>query len=650
MKTSALSLLLATASIFLAPTGASAQTWVPMGPPGGDVRSLAADPRDPRRIYLGTADGVLYRSDDAGLRWRRLHPGFPRRGQSLDDLVVDRRGAVIVGFWEVSGSGGGVARSTDGGKTFSLLPGIEGQAVRALALAGPGDRTLLVGTLGGVFRSRDGGESWERISPADHPELRNVGSVAVDADNPDVIYAGTWHLPWKTEDGGLHWKPVHQGMIDDSDVMTLTLDRRSPQSVFATACSGIYRSADGAGRWARIRGIPASSRRTRAFAQSPDDLNTFFAGTTAGLWISTDGSATWRLATRADLVVNAVALLPGGVALLGTDGAGVLRSVDGGRTWLASNNGFSERFVSALAFDESSGRTLAAVWGDRKHGGVFATARTRASWMKVGGGLEGREVLTLAVTSGLYLAGTDDGVFVWPSSEGRWQRMAAVVAGVDLHPRVNGIVAFSERSWLIATNQGLLRTVDAGQTWMRPSLGPRVNVSALAVSPADLARVVAATPLGFFRSEDQGDRWMLVSRGLGDGQAHALRFLPTDPAVVFATTSRGLWRSPDLGESWRQVAGGVPFTDITGLAIHPDGRTLFASDFTWGGIFRSHDAGQSWQRLPANGLVTDRVWTMALDPAAPERLLAATPSGGLHLLELPVRDPSSAEVAGSQPE
>ena len=32
----------------------SAQSWVPVGPPGGDVRSLAADPRDPRRIYLGT--------------------------------------------------------------------------------------------------------------------------------------------------------------------------------------------------------------------------------------------------------------------------------------------------------------------------------------------------------------------------------------------------------------------------------------------------------------------------------------------------------------------------------------------------------------------------------------------------------------------
>ena len=57
-----------------------AQSWLPVGPPGGDVRELAADPRDPRRIYLGTADGILYRSDDGGLKWHRMSPGFPHRG------------------------------------------------------------------------------------------------------------------------------------------------------------------------------------------------------------------------------------------------------------------------------------------------------------------------------------------------------------------------------------------------------------------------------------------------------------------------------------------------------------------------------------------------------------------------------------------
>ena len=134
-----------------APSAALSQTWVPVGPGGGDVRSLGYDPRDPRRIYLGTADGVLYRSDDGGLSWGRLSPGFPLRGRSIDDLVVDARGVVLAGYWEVSGSGGGVARSLDGGVTFELLPGIDGQAVRALAQAPSDPRTLVVGTLSGVL-------------------------------------------------------------------------------------------------------------------------------------------------------------------------------------------------------------------------------------------------------------------------------------------------------------------------------------------------------------------------------------------------------------------------------------------------------------------------------------------------------------------
>jgi len=66
--------------------------------------------------------------------------------------------------------------------------------------------------------------------------------------------------------------------------------------------------------------------------------------------------------------------------------------------------------------------------------------------------------------------------------------------------------------------------------------------------------------------------------------------------------------------------------------VSPDGRTIYASDFTWGGIFRSVDGGSSWDRMPTDGLASDRVWTLGLDPAAPERLLAAASAGGLHRL------------------
>src|SRR6185436_6352553 len=190
-----------------------AQSWVPVGPPGGDVRGLAADPRDPRRVYLGTSDGVLYRSEDAGLRWQRLSPGFPKRGMSLDSLVVDARGVLYIGYWSLNDNGGGVARSTDGGRTVAVLPGMDGQSVRTLAVAPSNANILVVGTMTRVFRSMDAGRSWQAISPADDGDIRYLHSVAVDPQNPDVLYIGTWHLPWKTTDGGRNWAPINAGMI-----------------------------------------------------------------------------------------------------------------------------------------------------------------------------------------------------------------------------------------------------------------------------------------------------------------------------------------------------------------------------------------------------------------------------------------------------
>ena len=215
--------LLVVASGLLAPA-AHAQHWVPVGPPGGDVRSLAVDPRNPQRIYLGTAEGVLYRSEISGLEWQRLSPGFPLRGQSLDEIVVSPTGALLIGYWDVRGSGGGVAVSVDRGNSFKIATGLEGESVRALALAPSDPRRAVAGTLSGVFASKDGGLSWRRITPEGHEDLRQVESVAFDPRDPRIIYVGTWHLPWKTVDAGLNWSPSHDGMLDDSDVFTMTVD------------------------------------------------------------------------------------------------------------------------------------------------------------------------------------------------------------------------------------------------------------------------------------------------------------------------------------------------------------------------------------------------------------------------------------------
>jgi photosystem II stability/assembly factor-like uncharacterized protein len=245
---------------------------------------------------------------------------------------------------------------------------------------------------------------------------------------------------------------------------------------------------------------------------------------------------------------------------------------------------------------------------------------------------------------------SEDPVENTPAGEGRrpWKRLRAVAGSVDLHPRVTDLVALAGTEGITivaATSQGLLRSADGGRTWRQPTLGMPAQVTALASSASRPGVLLAATALGFFLSRDAGDRWTQVSPGVEGLEPRSLAFLPGDDSVVFATTRRGLFRSLDHGRTWARCTGGVPFTDITGLAVHPDGRTLYATEFGVGGIFRSRDGGESWSRLPSDGLMTERAWTVALDPRVPERVLIASPSGGLHLL---VESSTGGAAAGSK--
>jgi photosystem II stability/assembly factor-like uncharacterized protein len=593
------------------------------------VRSLAVDPRTERRVYLGTAGGALYRSDTGGLSWRRLSPGLPRPGQTLDEIVVSPTGKLFVAYWDVHARGGGVARSSDGGETFTL--GLEGESVRALRLAPSDPNVLVAGSLTGVFRSTDEGETWRRITPLNHPELLNVESVAIDPRDARVIYVGTWHLPWKTTNAGTTWKAVPRGMIEDSDVFSLTLDRRDPNRIFATACSGIYRTPDGAALWSRVRGMPFGSRRTRAFAQDADRPETFYAGTTQGFFVSTDDGVAWRATMPLDAVVNAVTPLSGGVVLAGIEGAGVLRSVDHGETWMPSNTGFSERFVSRLAFDSSSGRVLASVFGDRVHGGVFEAASARSSWRRLGEGLRGRDVLSLAMAGPRSFAGTDQGLFSLDPSKPGWQRLSLPVKPAHPLPRVNDLATVGASTVLAATSAGVFRSEDAGGAWTRllPDGG---EATALLLSPAGELSMVA-TGLGLFTSRDEGRTWTgMTPDKAAPTRVHSLAFAGKGRSTILAATTFGLYRSTDFGLTWSRGARGLPDSDYTSLAIAPGGSPIFVSDFAWGGVYRSDDLGLSWTRLSDDGLATNRAWTLGIDLRAPDELLAGSSAGGLHLL------------------
>src|SRR5262249_19180315 len=198
-------------------SGKEVRQWEATGPWGGDVRALIAAPDNPDILYLGTSDGQMFRSVDGAQSWTRLKPGLGRRGLSVDSIVIDPRDSkvIYVGTWAVArDEAGGVFKTQDGGDHWKLLEGTGGLSVRSLAIAPSDSNYVVVGTanddpkLNGVFLSKNAGKSWDRVSPLGDKEIHNIESAAFDPKDTNIIYAGTWHLAWKTNDGGVSWKPT----------------------------------------------------------------------------------------------------------------------------------------------------------------------------------------------------------------------------------------------------------------------------------------------------------------------------------------------------------------------------------------------------------------------------------------------------------
>lgn len=409
-----------------------AASWFPLGPFGGGVRSLAADPADPsRHLFLGTATGWLYDSHDGGGTWTRVGQINDRDDLAVDNILVDKNNPrrLIVGAWVVGKStDGGIFVSEDYGKNWYSQAEMRGQSVRALTRSDSNPKELIAGTLSGVFRSRDNGVHWARISPAGSSEIHEVESVAIDPVDPNVIYVGTWHLPWKTTDGGASWHNMKDGIIDDSDVFSIIVDPTNPKVVYASACSGIYKSSNGGDLFHKVQGIPSTARRTRKLAQDPEQVNIVFAGTTEGLYRTTDAGAQWERMTPPDAIVNDVYIDPNDSkrVVIATERGGVYRSEDGGSSFESSNDGFSARQVSAYAQDARDPNTLyVGVVNDKATGGVFQSTDGAVHWTQQSEGLHGRDVFSLlSLPEGDLLAGTAHGLFRF--ANGTWADSSAI--------------------------------------------------------------------------------------------------------------------------------------------------------------------------------------------------------------------------------
>ncbi|MGI4829147.1 MAG: WD40/YVTN/BNR-like repeat-containing protein [Janthinobacterium lividum] len=574
-----------------------AAAWFPLGPFGGSARSLVADPADAKHLFLGTATGWVYDSHDGGISWTRVAQVASRNDLVIDHIVVDAKNPkrLVVGAFTADHlNDGGVFISEDYGKTWYSQAEMRGQSIRALARSSSNSSELIAGTLKGVFRSMDNGVHWQQISPEGSGEIKEVESVAIDPVDPKVIYAGTWHLPWKTTDGGATWHNIKEGIIDDSDVFSIIVDPQKPNIVYASACSGIYKSSDAGDLFHKVQGIPSAARRTRTLEQDPENLQTVFAGTTEGLYRTLDAGEKWERLTPDDMIVNDVYVDPTNAqhVLLATDRGGVYRSEDGGTTFEPSNNGFSARQITAFAVDAQAADTLyVGVVNDKKTGGVFQSTDGAVHWQQQSEGLGGRDIFSLvSLTDGTLLAGTGHGIF--RLNGGNWTDSSTLDPSIPVQKTA------------IASVVGV-RHVPVVRTSTHKPLSP-VRKTRVATKPVIHSR--KPTPVA---AHGRPHLLPVKARGKSATAIHS-KTVPRSRVAPPTRVVTAVLAAHRVAPSAAVQTGKSGRIDAVVYDLARTGDDLFAGTST--GLLRSHDGGQHWS--PVTSLALPEVHFVALETPA----------------------------------
>jgi photosystem II stability/assembly factor-like uncharacterized protein len=527
---------------------------------------------------------------------------------------------------------------------------------------------LYAGGFGNVFRSSDGGASWKTGSPA--PWTR-VSALTVDPAHPRVVWAGTNRGIAKSIDRGVRWRMVNRGLfegetrpergrrIGEGFVSSIVVDARDPQTVYAATDRGLFRTTTGGDHWRTLGPSLLRNRtccryrygyeRTAAFGAGGVIYASWWrAGAASILYVSTDRGDSWRRVEPQGSLqpyrFQALAI-DGSGTLYATEGRqfgstrlpGVIKSSDGGRTWVPA--GLPKQEVWQLQVDAGNGSTLYANTTTE----LLESSDGGATWNAVG---NGPNRPTYSAVSDPHDSNTHYGIAdgVVKSSDGghTWAAadnglVATVITSLALAP--------GSAATLYAGANGVSKSVDGGRTW-RPSgngLGG-VQVLGLIADPRNPATLYAGTERGLFKTSDGGGSWRAVASGL---PAHVWSFAlgldPAHPRTVYVAGCAGSCRRPggfrkteDGGATWRAVTG-VPWP-VRSLALDPQHSGIVFAGTTRGGIFRSSDGSRTWRRVAMAPGVPVRiahrsnsyaVAAIAIDPRDSDNVYAAGITGGI---------------------
>ena len=300
-------------------------------------------------------------------------------------------------------------------------------------------------------------------------------------------------------------------------------------------------------------GIPVN-----CMAVDPLVPSILYAGTSVGIYKTTDAGGSWGPAGLENFKVSALVVDPSApeTVYAGTtnwNGNGVFKSSDGGETWRTVNEGLTTRIIFALAIAPSDPLTLYAATYD----GIFKTANGGEMWSPAGPWLNytvmlihGMAVdptfpLTVYAAAEIF-SGPDGAVYKTVDGGGSW---SDTLEGLEYGDwmgsvAVDPVAPSTVYAGTLGGLRGVLKSADGGGTWTDSSAGLSDHpwITGIVIDPASRANLYAAIRSdGVFGSSDGGATWRPLSAGLSDLHVSAIALAPSSPTTIHVGTDSGVW-------------------------------------------------------------------------------------------------------------
>jgi len=566
---------------------------------GGRVTAIAGVRQQPCTFYQGATGGGVWKTTDCGALWTPVGDGQIETG-SIGAIAVSESNPDIV--WVGTGSaairsniviGRGVYKSTDAGRTWTLVGMKDGGQVGSVIIHPANPDIVWVAVLGspfgptetrGVYKTTDGGRTWTRTLFVNRETGARV--LAINPSNPNELYAGMyrgfrkgWDIIsggpaseggiYKSADAGATWMKLSAGLpqrlIGKIDI---DVARSRPSTVYAMIEApgpegGLYRSDDSGATWANVN----NSQRLRArpfyfhyVDVNPKNHEEVWVNE-LGLWKSSDGGRTFSGVPTPHGDNHGIWFNPDNpdyAVQCNDGGANVTR--DGGKTWSSILNQATGEFYMVAVDDQFPYR----LYGPQQDNStVVVPSLPPVAWgldspLQIWGQVSGCETGQVWPRP--------DGSVVWGACKGEVGRYV-VATGQEQH------------YWVYPQNRYGHNPKDIKYRF------PRQTVVYL--SPHDPKTVYQASHV-LHRSTDEGVTWEIISHDLTAYE-------------------------PD-----KQVTPGTPITrDITGEEVYSSIYSMVESRLEkgvlWvgandGPVHVSRDAGKTWKKvtppdLPPGGRV-----------------------------------------------